>query len=502
MEKKKELVGLIRVNCIEEVLANLKVYDRMTKVAFTCNKCNLDSIKTLRKLKEKGFNCRKCSQSEGRREYKVIQDPIVVSSLGQIPKLIEEKYSNTQKIIFLCESCKVEKPFKLKQFKNNVIPICEHCTRIKSATKYIHEEDPVKVSSFLEVKNLLKTHGAQQNLLFNCHSCEQTCIKRISAITEKMHCEKCTKEQTLFKKHGVENKTELIEKQRLHSNAIRKPTVLKNSVCESCGVGFYRGIRKQSEFKLCRKCQMKQTKESNYGSIEKYNLELKSLREATNINRYGVRSTCMLESVKDKIKQSLINSLGVDNCQKNTEISTKTKQTKLNRYGYSYFNLVESKKTCLLRYGAESYAQSVYFSKTNKSRYLYNDTSFDSSWELAYFIFLTDKKINFQYKPEGIRYTDGNLKKHVYHPDFFTDHYVEIKGNHLLDREGNLFCCFKSEEQNLKNEISKYKQICMNENNVEIVSQEKINPVLDYVSKEYGKDYLKLFKSPKIQKGD
>ena len=76
-------------------------------------------------------------------------------------------------------------------------------------------------------------------------------------------------------------------------------------------------------------------------------------------------------------------------------------------------------------------------SKTHK-KYIYNNIKFDSSWELAYYIWLKDHNINFEYHTVILEYK-VNDTTHFYYPDFKVNNELqEIKGTHFFDKDGQL----------------------------------------------------------------
>ena len=65
--------------------------------------------------------------------------------------------------------------------------------------------------------------------------------------------------------------------------------------------------------------------------------------------------------------------------------------------------------------------------------YLYNDLIFDSSWELAFYIYHKDNNIDIDRCVKSFPYVVNN-KTHYYFPDFIVDNkLIEIKGPHLID---------------------------------------------------------------------
>ena len=123
--------------------------------------------------------------------------------------------------------------------------------------------------------------------------------------------------------------------------------------------------------------------------------------------------------------------------------------------------------------------------------YTFNNIKFDSSLELAYYIWLKDHNIDFEYQPNmPIEYKVNNLIKY-YYPDFLINNqFYEIKGNQFFNENNQLINPF-----NNTLDIEKYQ--CMIDNNVKILREKDIIPILDYINEKYGKNYLKQFKYEK-----
>ena len=101
---------------------------------------------------------------------------------------------------------------------------------------------------------------------------------------------------------------------------------------------------------------------------------------------------------------------------------------------------------------------------------------FDSSWELAYYIYLRDYGIPFEYHPNiefPYKIEEDDKKFKLYHPDFRVhDKLVEIKGDHLVEGKD-------------KNKLEFLDHI-----GVDVVSGKDIKPFLKYVADKYGKGFL------------
>lgn len=115
--------------------------------------------------------------------------------------------------------------------------------------------------------------------------------------------------------------------------------------------------------------------------------------------------------------------------------------------------------------------------------YSYNNITFDSSWELAVWIYHIDHNIQIVRHPAQLQYEkDGSM--HIYLVDFkINDQFVEVKGDHLFDEHGNPIFDHKHPW--------KEKYQCMIDNNVEIWKHKDVKRFLKYVSQTYGKNYLK-----------
>jgi hypothetical protein len=204
--------------------------------------------------------------------------------------------------------------------------------------------------------------------------------------------------------------------------------------CSSCHKTFSKSKYRVAEQNYCRSCNM-----------------LKTYKENPSI----------LEKALEKRKSTCINIYGVDNVAKNDNVQEKMQDTMLKRYG----------------------------TKQHAAHYKYNDTLFDSSWELAYYIYLKDNNIDFEYQPNFyIDYVDDYGKDRKYYPDFKVgDSYQEIKGNQFFDADGNPFNLYKNETWYNKYNI-------MLQNDIKILRYTDVKVYISYIDSKYGKDFLKSLK--------
>ena len=235
--------------------------------------------------------------------------------------------------------------------------------------------------------------------------------------------------------------------------------------------GVYFALQSEEIKKKCR-----QTSLRNYGvEYAIQSDEIKQKIKETNLKKYGYEYSSQSPIIRKKFIETLIKRYGVDNPQKSFEIKEKTKRTNIKRYGFE--NPMQNHKI---------------FIKT-LNRYSYDGMRFDSSWELAYYIWLKDNNIEFEYQPNICFNYTVHGKIHKYYPDFKCGNKViEIKGNHFFDENGIMRCPYTKDVD--RNEKYRIKQKCMEENDIELMKEIDIKPYLDYIENKYGKNYLKSFK--------
>lgn len=257
--------------------------------------------------------------------------------------------------------------------------------------------------------------------------------------------------------------------------------------CERCGSFFEMSYKIFTKKKtenlpfLCKKCRLSET---YYKSNDK--------RQKTLKNKYGVTNNLHIKSVEQKIKDGW------------TEKSKKTKQLKYGAY-FSKEKIEKTNKTLIEKYGSLENAykqryekiQNVFQSKYgtkyplmfySHKKYGFDDNLFDSSWELAYYIWLKDKGISFEYHTQKIEYIGDDGKNHTYFPDFIVNgKIVEIKGDHFFNEKGEPFNKYTKRSWKAKYDLILQK-------GGQIFRFEDIKPYLSYVKENYGDGFLKQWK--------
>lgn len=222
----------------------------------------------------------------------------------------------------------------------------------------------------------------------------------------------------------------------------------KETICKICGrefesnIGFGGHIKHSHKIStkeyydkylskhsdgFCKTCG-KSTKFKNviYGYFEyclkcSHNTEqCKQKHKNTNLKRYGVESVLSSDEIRSKIKKTIKARYGQDEIFKTDHFKTK------------------HKKNSLAKYDAEHPMQNKAVQQSRKY-YTYDNQLFDSSWELAVYIWHKDYDIPIERLPIILTYIDSNNVIHKYFPDFrINDDIVEVKGNQYLNSDGTL----------------------------------------------------------------
>lgn len=304
-----------------------------------------------------------------------------------------------------------------------------------------------------------------------CPVCHKEITKRLGLLGFPKHCStRCStldketqkkKKETYFQKTGYDSYSnpEFIEKQKKTclerfgvENAMCLPEMIEQrtkTMIEKYGYGFYAQTDEMHE----------KTKE-------------------TFLRKYGVENSLQLETVREKAKNTKKERYGDENFN-NRGLA---ENTNLERYGVEWFPKTadwktKTQETCMQKYGVK------YHCILNKpKKYVYDNRFFDSSWEIAYYIWLKDHNIQFEFHPDiAFKYVTTDGKEHKYFPDFkIGDEFIEIKGNHLLE-----------------NTWSPPEKISCIKEHGKILGAEEIKPYLNYILNKYGKNYLKQFKRQK-----
>lgn len=202
-------------------------------------------------------------------------------------------------------------------------------------------------------------------------------------------------------------------------------------------------------------------------------------------------------AVREKIKTTLLERYGTDNARKSPIIKEKIKNTKISLYG-DQNHREKTIATNIERYGAPHPWSNHDIRRKCFQRYTYQGTNFDSSWELAFYIYHVDMGDLITYQPNIYFEFECANKKHRCFPDFsIGDVLYEVKGAQFIDQiTGQWVDPYKTHND----EFYEAKHKTLIQNKVHIIGKEEIAPYLKYVEDKYGKNYLKQFRNNKTEK--
>ena len=218
------------------------------------------------------------------------------------------------------------------------------------------------------------------------------------------------------------------------------------------------------------KKQIKITKKEKYGNENYVNVEKSRQTRYQNFNGCW-EST----DTKKKRKASFKRHYGVDNNMK-CEVGLLEYRNGIERkYGPGIINV----------------SQSPEIRRKQKSKYKYDNYCFDSAPELAFYIWLKDHDIQFEYKPKLFFIYEVDGIKHRYFPDFKIDDMIfELKGDQFFNENGIM----QNPYDHSQDKAFAEKQLCMMQHNVILLKSSEYCMFEIYISQTYGDNYLKKFK--------
>lgn len=414
----------------------------------------------------------------------------------------------------------------------------------------IIERPPIKISSIEEIKNLESPVLKRQIFEFNCIKCGilvQRPLERIIRQNYTLFCFKCAKglksKQTKLKKYGNPNynnpeKNKQTKLERYGSSGYNNRDLARKNNLQKYGVENPSQLEeiKKKKKETCLKHYgvtnptyiEDHIEKTNQTSLEKYGTlfpsqaeEVKEKVANTNLEKYGFKCSAQNEDVKEKSKQTTLKHYGVEYSLQSEEVREKGKQTNLKKYGFE--NAIQSKevqeraaKTNFKRYGFKSSAQNPIvkekvlksLKKTLSKRtdedwrkirrkackaYTYQNQHFDSSWELALYIYAKDHNEEIEREPCCFEYQFKG-KTHRYFPDFkYKGQLIEIKGRQFFKNHNPLNEMIDPYDST--NTQFEAKHQCGLSHNVQFWSLPEITPYLNYIKETYGKDYLQQFRN-------
>lgn len=235
--------------------------------------------------------------------------------------------------------------------------------------------------------------------------------------------------------------------------------------------------------------------------------DVQKKRAQTAIQHFGTDSYFKNDNAKQQIKEILIQKYGAAHPMASAICQQKYAATNMKKYGTKWHIASKTikKKSAqknIAKLGVDNPWKCKAVQDKCRQRYRYDDRTFDSAPEIAFYIWLTDHHISFEYQPNiEFEYKHAG-KKHFYVPDFRVgNQLIELKGDHFF-KDGKMVNPFRKPEwtdEQYADACALYeaKHQCMLRNNVKILKSADYQKYLDYVAEKHGAHYLWRFKVAK-----
>lgn len=257
--------------------------------------------------------------------------------------------------------------------------------------------------------------------------------------------------------------------------------------CQKCGkeceVKIRADVRWRNRRLLCNRCNQIVSNREKYGTDFPNQCDyVFNKRKKTCKEKYGVEFIVQTKDFKKQRADSLTERFGDSNIHNCPEIMKKIEETNLKNLGVkSPFESNEIQKKC----EKSNLDNNGYIRPTRPPKYKFNDITFDSSWELAFYVYHYKNGNDIKREPCTIDYT-FNGKTHKYYPDFEVNGQLyEIKGDQFI-KNGKMYNIYKNEV----NELAEAKRRCAIEHNVKFIFKKEIKPYLDWIKANLGSTFL------------
>ncbi len=364
----------------------------------------------------------------------------------------------------------------------------------------------VDESNFLATKRLVeKRGGTSKKLSFICNVCNRETIISGAAFRKKTRlvCGRCSQRQKL-KEHVASHKEEWVDRWKVSmenkygaNNASLVPEIQEKKK-ETCKKRY--GNEYHIASKKVRKKIEKTFNERFGGNSPGCSKEVQEKINKTNKEKYGAIRFIATKEGRKQIEDTCLERYGVPYAGHTEESHKKRQATCQRRWGKDEVMQsdrwrTQRKETMIKKYGVETPIQNEeiklrILANSTPGRhfkgYLYDNKKFDSSYELAYYIWLQHLGKQFIYHPETpLEYLGSDGKKHWYMPDFLIEgKFYEIKGDMFFNKKGEPYNPY-----NKKFWWEKYN--AMQEAGVEILLHKDMKEAITFVENTRGKRFLK-----------
>jgi len=391
-----------------------------------------------------------------------------------------------------------------KEMRDRLIKRHEKCC-IKNPANCASEE-PIELNedNLKDVENLPKTLKRKQSIKYKCQNCgREILLKSFLNFKDFSTCHNCERERTNIEKFGsktpaqslsVKEKIKKAWNEKTNEEIEKSNQKRKNTCKEKYGVEA-----------VAQKKEIHQKQVNTFVSKSKEEKEkIKEKRKSTMRGLYGVDFALQSQVFKEKARNTFLKNFEKENVFQTEEFKKKRSKTCIEKYGDEFPIRTKEmqekiKNTLKERYGKETYRNTEKAKKTLLEKYgiahppvhkyIFQNEYFDSSWELAVWIWAKENNFEIKREPVEINYEFGG-ESHSYFPDFeINGKLIEIKGGQFF-RNGKMINPFDES----KNDLFEAKHQVALKNNVIFWKDEEMKPIIDYIEKKYTKNFLPLFK--------
>lgn len=336
----------------------------------------------------------------------------------------------------------------------------------------ILQEATVEVNSLDEKDYIFNTFDRRQKLKLCCTRCHSNFELGVSAFLKRTHllCSNCfskgtfrfkVKESLFFNELPKDREISGSQKIKFYCSNCNKLCEIPykcystNKLCAHCGRSLHNRAGEKAvldkRFETCKK---------TYG--EDWKKELSKRAQKRMLEKYGVTSTMLSKELKEKVFETQKAKFG-GWALADKDIHQKTILSGKENNSYSKGSFWRNK----------SEAELTEIIHKRSKRYTYKNEKFDSSWEVAFWIYCEDNNIKVEREKTILKYNKNGIE-HNYIVDFtIGNDLYEIKSDFLLGS------------------LEKEKLDCMLKNKVHIIGKKEIQKYIKYVNNKYGKNYIK-----------
>jgi len=305
---------------------------------------------------------------------------------------------------------------------------------------------------------------------FLCRKCKISATKKNITEEEKQKINE-KRIETCKEKYGVENVFQL--------NEVKEKS--KETLEKEYGVSNPRFLQLDSNY--TKKTNDRKQKEIEEVSKEKLDENLEKLSNLK-LTKWDEWTPEDINAITEKRKVTCKEIYGVEFAQQSTIVKEHYKENSLKNWGFE-----SPQQSPVLRKKIENSFLEKYGTKHPNFKFKYQNQLFDSSWELAVWVWAKDNGKEIEREPVGLTYTFNGIE-HTYFPDFrLGGKLIEIKGPQFF-KDGKMINPY----DHTQDELFEAKHQCGLQNGVEFWDKDKMDPILNYIEEKYTKDFLNLFR--------